>query len=68
VNLKPMPCPSCGKAKNAKHYLCGRCWYSLPEATRKRLWRKDDLASARLHELYEQINREVPLGEIEVSA
>lgn len=62
-------CPCCGKGKGyRKYYLCGACWRGLSETTRRRLWKKDDLASLRMYELYEQIGNEVPLSEIQVSA
>jgi hypothetical protein len=60
-------CPSCGGAKNPRHYLCPSCWRQLPDATRRLLYRKDRLAFRRLSDLHEQLRNDVPLNEIQVS-
>jgi hypothetical protein len=60
-------CPACGRVKNPAHYLCSRCWYSLGPTTRKSLWRKDSLAAERLRELYQAIQRDIPLADIKVT-
>lgn len=66
MTLKMTSCPSCDGGKRSKDYLCQACWFGLSITTRRRLWRKDVDAMARLHQLYEQIQSGVALPEIEV--
>ena len=61
-------CIKCGGARRPKHYLCQRCWYALGQETRRRLWQHDELARARVLELYQQIRAGVELPEIVVGA
>ncbi|MEU4825082.1 hypothetical protein AB0H37_24690 [Actinomadura sp. NPDC023710] len=60
-------CPSCGREKNPRHYLCRGCWAQLPDTVRRLLYRKDRLAFRRLSDLHEQLRNNVPLHEIEVT-
>ena len=59
-------CPSCRRARQPHHYLCPACWYRLSPQARRQLWRKDDRAAVRLRQLYTAIQRQVPLGEIQI--
>ncbi|TDD31660.1 hypothetical protein E1287_25710 [Actinomadura sp. KC06] len=60
-------CPSCQGEKLPSHYLCLTCWRKIPEATRKALNRRDAAAFRRLSDLREQLRRNVPLNEIQVT-
>lgn len=66
MTLKMTNCPSCDGGKRSKDYLCQACWFGLSLTTRRRLWRKDGKAMARLSALYDQLGNDVPLSEIEV--
>lgn len=61
-------CPACPRIKDDGHYLCGPCWHQLPAAARKSLYKRDTLAGVRLRELHAQIEADVPLSEIAVTA
>jgi hypothetical protein len=60
-------CPSCRGSKSTAHYLCGGCWGQLPRHVQAALYRRDDLATQRIRELYRQIQADVPLQEIEIT-
>lgn len=61
-------CPACATGeKGPGKYLCYDCWHKLPLPARRALNRTDTMALARLEELYDQIHRQVPLGQIEVA-
>ncbi|WP_262702010.1 MULTISPECIES: hypothetical protein [Streptomyces] len=61
------PCPSCRRPKGRGKYLCGACWFTLPQPARSALNRRDDHAMARLRELHSQLTGGVPLHEIQVT-
>ncbi len=43
-----MRCLKCGERKRTpEHYLCPRCWFGLPAATRRLLSLTDELARQR---------------------
>ncbi len=49
-------CPKCGGRKRTpEHYLCSRCWFGLPAATRRLLWLTDELARQRYALLLEAL-------------
>jgi len=59
-------CPSCRRAREPHHYLCSTCWYRLSPLARDRLRYRDDRAAVRLRQLHTAIQRQVPLGEIQI--
>jgi hypothetical protein len=60
-------CPNCARPKKPTYYLCARCWYTLPPAARRALWRADALAADRLGELHRQIQDGIPLAEVAIT-
>jgi hypothetical protein len=66
--MNPPKCPACQGPKRARLYVCGGCWYTLQPRARAALNRRDAFASVRLRELYEQLQRDVPLHEIAITS
>lgn len=65
----PSRCPACHTgARRSGQYLCRNCWFTLTDATRRLLDRRDSRAFTRLRSLYRQLDRGVPLAEIRVTA
>jgi hypothetical protein len=60
------PCPACARPRPVGHYLCWRCWHTLPAATRRHLTERCPDAAHRLRQLYEQIGRATPLTDIHI--
>ena len=61
-------CPGCLHGEKAPgKYLCYDCWHLLPLRARRALKRQDTMALPRLEQLYDQINRGIPLAQIEVT-
>lgn len=65
--MNPTPCPCCGAKRRRGQYLCTDGWNQLRVWVREALRKKDDLATQRLLELYQQIGDHRPLNEIEVT-
>ncbi|MGH3382671.1 MAG: hypothetical protein ACRDP6_48880 [Actinoallomurus sp.] len=61
-------CPACQGPKPARLYLCRGCWFTLQPRARAALNRRDDLAVTRLRELYDQIQRGIPLREVVITS
>lgn len=61
-------CRGCtgGKADEGK-YLCVACWFRIPEASRRRLYRKDGYAFTRVRQLYDALDRGVPHEDIRIT-
>lgn len=61
------PCRHCRTPKPSWVYVCPDCWYLLSSAARTALKRSDSHTFARLRELHEQIDADVPLTDIHIS-
>lgn len=61
------PCRSCRMPISSRFYLCDACWALLPAPARRALSKRDDRAMARLRELYDHIDRGLPLTELEIA-
>lgn len=61
------PCHNCKTPKPSRMYLCHNCWFSLSNAARRALNRRDSQAFARLRELHKQLDAGVPLADIQVT-
>ncbi|QCX81089.1 hypothetical protein C9F11_37530 [Streptomyces sp. YIM 121038] len=63
----PCPNPTCHSTRRPHQYLCWTCWNQLPAPALRSLSRRDPGATARVRQLHRQLERRVPLSEIEVS-
>lgn len=61
-------CRGCGGHRNRGQYLCRPCWWTLPDAARTALNKKDQRAVRRLADLHVQLRQGVPLNEIEITS
>lgn len=63
------PCLGCRtRPKPPGQYLCRACWFKIPSASRRAFNLRDAKAMARLRELHDQLERGVPLAEIQVTS
>jgi len=64
-----LPCRGCTNGVRAPgQYLCRTCWFALPDGARRLLNRRDTRAYARLRQLHAQLDQDVPLAEIRITA
>lgn len=61
------PCRSCRKPKPSRFYLCPDCWAQLTPAARRALNVRDGQALARLRQLHNHIDSELPLADLEIT-
>jgi len=62
----PPLCRGCRRERRPGEYLCTVCWFSLSNETRHLLRAKGDDAAKWAAQLYDQIRKGVPLGEIRI--